>query len=302
MSLRTAKLEVRSSSQLHLSGSTAQSKPSAPSSTSKQSPDKMPATAAGTAASTEGQDTGMAPTRLGKVVISGGMGSLGVLVTTWLTAAHVGCGPILLGRSGRLSQGSTAPFIKAQHANGAAVELTACDIGFNEDARAACASHAAMTPSPTGFMHASGVLQDALLGNQTLSGIRAVFASKVSGARTLMGALAHRPLGLTTLFSSVAGLLGSAGQGNYAAANAILDSMVAESNLQGLVSSSVQWGAWGGVGMAAQDASLAKRWARVGMGSLTPLQGLQILHNIVAAPSSRAGSCTAAAVLYWDRL
>ncbi|KAK9834736.1 hypothetical protein WJX74_008822 [Apatococcus lobatus] len=217
-------------------------------------------------------------------------------------SAQPGCGPILLGRSGRLSQGSTAPFIKAQHANGAAVELTACDIGFNEDARAACASHAAMTPSPTGFMHASGVLQDALLGNQTLSGIRAVFASKVSGARTLMGALAHRPLGLTTLFSSVAGLLGSAGQGNYAAANAILDSMVAESNLQGLVSSSVQWGAWGGVGMAAQDASLAKRWARVGMGSLTPLQGLQILHNIVAAPSSRAGSCTAAAVLYWDRL
>ena len=117
--------------------------------------------------------------------------------------------------------------------------MRACDIGHSGDVQAACASHAAMTSSPTGFLHASGVLQDALLGNQTLSGIRTVLAAKASGAQTLMHALQRLPLGFTTLFSSVAGLLGSAGQGNYAAANAILDSMAATSCLQ-------VWGATGG--------------------------------------------------------
>ena len=123
---------------------------------------------------------------------------------------------------------------QAQHANETAIEMRACDIGFSEDAWAACASQldAASTSFPTGFMHASGVLQDALLGNQTISGIKAVFAAKVSGAQTLMAALGQCPLGFATLFSSVAGLLGSAGQGNYAAANSVLDSMAAESTLQ----------------------------------------------------------------------
>ena len=104
--------------------------------------------------------------------------------------------------------------LQAQHADEAAIELRACDIGICEDARAACASHwdAVSSSAFTGFMHASGVLQDALLGNQTIAGIRAVFAAKVSGAQTLMGALGEWPLGFTTLFSSVAGLLGSAGQ------------------------------------------------------------------------------------------
>ena len=52
-----------------------------------------------------------------------------------------------------------------------------------------------------------------------------------------------------------------------------------------MVSSSVQWGAWGGVGMAAHDATMAKRLARVGMGSLTPRQGLSILQDVLVTPA-----------------
>ncbi len=124
--------------------------------------------------------------------------------------------------------------LQALQACEAVADLTACDIGFSEDAAAACrgAAAAGMTPSPTGLMHASGVLQDALISNQTLSGLRAVLAPKVSGGQTLTGALGQQPLGFAALFSSVAGLLGSAGQGNYAAANAILDSMASELTLQ----------------------------------------------------------------------
>ena len=65
--------------------------------------------------------------------------------------------------------------------------------------------------------------QDALLANQTASGMRAVFAPKVDGLARMAERMGPLPLQLVAIFSSVAGLLGSGGQANYAAANAVLD-------------------------------------------------------------------------------
>lgn len=74
------------------------------------------------------------------------------------------------------------------------------------------------------LVHAGGVLEDALLPKQTLGSLRRVFAPKLAGLRNLAGALAAAPPAAVALFSSIASLLGSPGQGNYAAANAALDS------------------------------------------------------------------------------
>ena len=74
------------------------------------------------------------------------------------------------------------------------------------------------------LVHAGGVLEDALLPKQTLAGLRRVFAPKLAGLRSLTAASAAGPPAAVALFSSIAAMLGTPGQGNYAAANAALDS------------------------------------------------------------------------------
>ena len=75
-----------------------------------------------------------------------------------------------------------------------------------------------------GVLHAGGVLSDALIQNQTIQSMRAVFAPKVHGLRNIITTVGPQPVLALKLFSSVAASLGSAGQANYAAANAAMDS------------------------------------------------------------------------------
>ena len=102
------------------------------------------------------------------------------------------------------------------------------------------------------------------------------------------------PLDSLLLFSSVAALLGSPGQANYSAANSVLDAAAQRAQLAGAPAASVQWGAWAGAGMAAQDASTAARLERLGMGLLSISSGLAAL---AAAVGSSGGGGSGAAVL-----
>lgn len=109
---------------------------------------------------------------------------------------------------------------------------------------------------------------------------------------------------MQVLFSSVAALLGSPGQANYAAANACLDAHAlsqTQSGLPGIVS--VQWGAWAGSGMAARDAGTALRVQRSGMALLTASQGLAALEGVLAQAhrvSANPPSILAAVPFNWE--
>jgi hypothetical protein len=137
--------------------------------------------------------------------------------------------------------------------SGVAFSLHSADLSFSSDV------HAAMTGSygtgssfsrgQAGFdmvFHAAGILQDSLIGNQTQASIRAVMAPKA--AANIMAATAMMPLQQLVLFSSVASTVGAAGQGNYVAANAVLDGWALAGRRQGTAVSSVQWGAWASAG------------------------------------------------------
>ena len=117
-------------------------------------------------------------------------------------------------------------------------------------------------PTALGLLHAGGLLEDALLPRQSLGGLRRVFAPKLAGLLKLAAACAAGPPSTVALFSSIASLLGSPGQANYAAANAALDAWALRAQHQGCACASLQWGAWSSVGMAAASPSLLARLQR----------------------------------------
>ena len=89
-------------------------------------------------------------------------------------------------------------------------------------------------------------------------------------------------------FSSVAALLGSAGQAPYASVNGGLDGLAAASAHTGTPSASLQWGAWSGAGMAVRNTATADRVARLGMGMITPAAGLAALQTLMGHPEMPA--------------
>ncbi|KAI8473970.1 MAG: hypothetical protein J3K34DRAFT_383389, partial [Monoraphidium minutum] len=237
----------------------------------------------------------------GAVVVLGGTGTLGSLMVRWLAECGVAWIPAV-SRSGRLSSqlGELLAGAGASAARGAGVSVVACDGGAAADA---AALEASLCGRPLlGVLHAGGVLADATFANQSARGVRKVFGPKVQALELLQRLLRCHPVATTVLFSSVAALLGAPGQANYSAANATLDAAAAALQAGGLAAVSVQWGAWAGAGMAANDPQTAARVERMGMGMVAPAQGLAALEGALAAAASGGGRPVLAATpIRWRR-
>ncbi|HVY14526.1 MAG TPA: SDR family NAD(P)-dependent oxidoreductase, partial [Rhodopila sp.] len=185
-------------------------------------------------------------------LITGGLGALGLVAAEELVEAGARC-LVLCGRS--------APSPQAQAAIDrlpAKVLIRSLDIGDEAQLRAVLDDVAANLPPLKGVVHSAGVLDDALVDQLSADRFRTVMRGKVEGARLLDRLTAG--LDFFVLFSSAAALLGSPGQGNYAAANAMLDALAADRRARGLPATSIAWGPWAEIGLAAAD---ARRGARV---------------------------------------
>jgi hypothetical protein len=147
-------------------------------------------------------------------------------------------------------------------------------------------------PPLRGIMHAAGVLDDAMLADQNADRFRRVMAPKVSGTWNLHEQTATLGLDFFVMFSSGAALMGSPGQGNYAAANAFMDALAHVRHALGLPALSINWGSWADVGMAAGvSAEHQRRWESMGLQLIAPEQGMQMLHDVlygVSAPQVAA--------------
>ena len=140
-------------------------------------------------------------------------------------------------------------------AAGCQVEVLVADLGDRAQVATALAAARSRLGRITGVMHLAGVLDDALLPDQTPARFERVFGAKVTGARHLHELTADDPLEHFVAFSSAAGLLGSPGQANYAAANAALDALIEYRVARGRPGLSLQWGPWSGVGGATEVAA-----------------------------------------------
>ena len=202
-------------------------------------------------------------------LVTGGTAGLGLLTARFL--AQLGA-PILLlaSRSGAIAE--DMPSESAQlRASGARVLVERCHVADLEEAgRVATAAFPSML---SGVWHSAGVVADGLLPNTTAVSCCAVYAPKAEGAWNLHRVCTLLRMRACTLFSSVAGLVGGAGQSNYCAANCCLDSIALRQRAGGQVSLSIQWGAWAEIGMASRGAAMA-RVKRLKVDFLLVSQGL----------------------------
>jgi len=209
-------------------------------------------------------------------LITGGHGGLGLAVARWLVekgARHL----VLLSRSGASPGGEEV--VADLAAQGASVAAIQADISNESDLARALSEMRDTMPPLRGVVHAAGVLDDHLLVNLDAESFRRVLAPKVLGAWNLHSLTADLPIDFFVLFSSVASVVGSPGQANYAAANAFLDGLAHDRRSRGLPCLSINWGPWAEIGMAARAASARGPASRV-MHPLAPAHAIAALDRL----------------------
>ena len=149
-----------------------------------------------------------------------------------------------MSRSGRASADCAAQW-EWLEASRAHVVSAKCDMADARSVRAALGTASEKMPAVKGALHLAAVLEDATLAQLTQAHFEKSYAAKVHGAMHLHDALDMATLDFLVLFSSVASTFGSAGQGNYAAANAALDALATRWRGFGERVWSVQWGVFG---------------------------------------------------------
>ncbi|MGW9344651.1 SDR family NAD(P)-dependent oxidoreductase [Streptomyces albidoflavus] len=224
----------------------------------------------------------------GTVLLTGGTGELGRRVARHLVTTHGVRHLVLTSRQGPAAPGTDALTAGLREAGAATVRVVACDVADPDQAAAALAEVADEHPL-TGLVHLAAVIQDGAVANQTPDGFAEVLAPKLTGAWNLHTLTRDTDLAAFVLFSSVAGTLGSPGQGNYGAANAFLDALALHRRRRGLAGTSLAWGLWeqnGGGMTAGLDEAERARMRRQGALAMSPEEGLGLLDTALARPEA----------------
>ncbi|WP_369182807.1 SDR family NAD(P)-dependent oxidoreductase [Streptomyces sp. Y1] len=217
----------------------------------------------------------------GTVLVTGGTGGLGAVFARHLASAYGVRHLVLVSRRGPAAEGA-AELVAELAELGASARVVACDVA---DRAQLAAVLGGLERPLTGVVHAAGVLDDGVIGSLSAEQVERVLRPKVEAAWHLHELTAGSDLKAFVLFSSVAALIGSPGQGNYAAANAALDALAASRRAAGLPATSLAWGLWSeAAGMAAQlgGAELA-RLERMGAKPLTAELGLSLFDRALTS-------------------
>ena len=216
------------------------------------------------------------------VLIAGATGGLGPLVARHLAERHGARHLLLVSRSGADAEGAAELAVELEQL-GATPRFAACDLSDPAALERLLASIPADRPLGA-VVHCAGALADSTLAAMEPERVDRVFAPKAGAAWRLHELTRDLELSAFVLFSSVAGVLGSPGQANYAAANAFLDALAERRRGEGLPALSVAWGLWereGGMGGALGDADRG-RLRRAGIEALSDERGLALLDAALA--------------------
>lgn len=218
-------------------------------------------------------------------VVSGGLGALGLEVARWL--ARRGAGTVML-----LGRGAPTPAVQRElreiEVAGTRVLTAECDVADRE-MLAAVLERARREVGPLrGVFHAAGTLADVTLGEMTPETLRAPRDGKVLGAWNLDRLTEADSLDAFVMFSSVASLFGTPGQGNYAAANAFLDALAQHRQARGKPGLAVAFGPVAAVGLAAVSAVRGDSLRRLGFVGIEAATAIEAVDRLIAVGAAHA--------------
>ncbi|MES3636910.1 SDR family NAD(P)-dependent oxidoreductase [Mycobacterium intracellulare] len=218
-------------------------------------------------------------------LITGGLGAIGLHTASHL--AQLGAGDIVL--TSRREPGADAQRLieEITERYKCRVHVFATDVGDESAVAGLLERIRSELPPLAGVVHLAGVLDDALLSQQTVERFRTTLLPKAIGAYHLDRLTKADELDFFIVSSSVSSLFGSPGQSNYATANALLDGLVAQRRAQGLPATGVNFGPWAQGGMASSDAATANISAQ-GLIPLEPSAALGALAEVVANGTGQA--------------
>jgi len=210
----------------------------------------------------------------GTVLITGGTGALGAQLARHLVRVRGARRLLLVSRRGAEAQGAAALMDELREL-GCEVEVAACDVADREQLAGVLGGISAEHPLRV-VVHAAGVVDDCVIATLSPQRLEGVLAPKVDAALHLHELTQGLELTDFVLFSSFAGIVGSPGQGNYAAANAFLDALAQRRRAEGLAGMSLAWGPWEGGMAGASGAADRARMERTGVVAFAAEHGLEL--------------------------
>jgi acyl transferase domain-containing protein/surfactin synthase thioesterase subunit/acyl carrier protein len=212
-------------------------------------------------------------------LVTGGLGMLGRSVAKWLIskgAKHL----VLTGRNAS-SEAAQEVFSAAEN-NSAEIHVVAADISRDEDVIRLMQTISNEFPPLKGVVHSAGVLDDGILAQLDWNRFARLFEPKVYGSWLLHEYTKSLELDFFILKSSLLSLLGSAGQGNYAAGNTFLDSLAAHRRATGLPATAINWSAWSGGGLATFSGARGEAmWSSLGVKFVSPALAMQAFDKLM---------------------
>nr|WP_110808534.1 type I polyketide synthase [Mycolicibacterium iranicum] len=218
-------------------------------------------------------------------LLTGGLGAIGLHTAAYL--AQLGAGDLVL-TSRRAPDADTQQVIDdIVERYRCRIHVVTADVGEEAEVVALLDRIRTELPPLAGVVHLAGVLDDALLSQQTVERFRTTLAPKAFGAIHLDRLTRDDALDFFVVSSSVSSLFGSPGQANYATANALLDGLVAHRRAHGLPATGINFGPWAQGGMASSDAATANISAQ-GLIALEPSAALSALAEVIANGTGQA--------------
>ncbi|MGW2368387.1 SDR family NAD(P)-dependent oxidoreductase [Streptomyces sp. NPDC001667] len=222
----------------------------------------------------------------GTVLVTGGTSGLGALVARHLVSAYEVRDLLLVSRRGSAAEG-VDELVAELAESGARVRVEACDVG-DRDALARLLASIPDDRPLTGVIHSAAVLDDTVIESLDAERLAGVFRPKADAALHLHELTAGLDLSAFVLFSSFAGVVGSAGQSGYAAANVFLEALAQRRRALGLPGVSLAWGWWasdGGLtgGLSEVDRG---RLSALGLAAMSAEEGLALFDAGLSAESA----------------